>query len=101
VFALKRRWKVAAAAIVRRAYDLRLIDARQYRIANVFISKKGWKRGEPEEPEEERPELLHRAFDHLAQRDGIMPYEAARELRWWPETFERVTGSSLLRRPLR
>lgn len=57
VFDLKLRWKVSAKAIIRRAFDLRIIDAIQYRTAHIHFSKTGQSKsenldnvGEPEVP---------------------------------------------------
>lgn len=67
IYELKLRWKVAASAIVRRAYDLGLIDAAQYRTANVHLRKTGeakcerYDQGDDAIPMEE-PELLSNAF---------------------------------------
>lgn len=59
LYAMKRRWGVSVRAIVRRAYDLGIIDAAQYRTANVHLVRTGQAKGEagdkdwswPEEPE--------------------------------------------------
>lgn len=40
-YQLKLRWKVSVRAIVRRAYDLGLIDPIQYRRANIYLMKSG------------------------------------------------------------
>jgi len=48
VFKLKKRWKASAAAIIKRAYDLRLIDAVDYRQSFKYMSARNWgKGGEP------------------------------------------------------
>ena len=41
LYKLKLRWKVAVRAIVRRAFDLQLITANQYRSANIHLMKTG------------------------------------------------------------
>lgn len=41
LFELKKRWKVSFAAIIRRAYDLGLIDAIKYRSAYIYLRKTG------------------------------------------------------------
>lgn len=92
LFSLKRRWGVSVAAIVRRAYDLGLIDAAQYQRAYKYIHARGWHKGEPIEGEMERPELLAAAIAKLEQHYGETPYQVARRLSWKPETFEEVTG---------
>lgn len=63
IFSLKRRWKVSAAAIVRRGFDLGILSATQYRRAFQDMSAKGWRRfGEPFEPDFQEPELLRSAL---------------------------------------
>lgn len=70
IYEMKLRWKVAASAIVRRAYDLDLIDAVQYRTANVHLRKTGEAKCErfdkgPEAIPMEEPELIQTAFSTL------------------------------------
>lgn len=82
VFQLKKRWGVSIQAIIKRAYDLGLITAVQYRNAYVYISRKGWKRGEPPktEPASEPVEILPTALDLLKQHRGLTVSDIAREL---------------------
>ena len=69
VFELKKRWKVGAAAIVKRAYDLRLIAAVEYRQSFKYMSARNWRKdGEPHEPEFKGPELLFAALGSLGAR---------------------------------
>lgn len=65
--ALKRRWGVSLAAIVRRAYDLGVFTEATYRRAYVLLNQLGWRTGEPDEPRMERPELLQRAVALLGR----------------------------------
>lgn len=70
LFKLKLRWKVSVAAIIRRAYDLNIIDAAAYRRANVYLSKTGQSKKEkyddrPDLIPPEQPELIHHAFDAI------------------------------------
>jgi Zn-dependent peptidase ImmA (M78 family) len=46
---LKRYWKVAMSAIIRRARDLGRIDDRRYQSLNVQISQRWWRKIEPVE----------------------------------------------------
>jgi Zn-dependent peptidase ImmA (M78 family)/transcriptional regulator with XRE-family HTH domain len=95
LFEVKKRWRVSAAAIIRRAFDLRMIDAGQYRRAYKFMSGQGWLRnGEPPatEPEMEEPEMLPRAFSILSARRGTTQRDIAAALGWTPEVLERVSG---------
>ena len=93
IFALKRRWVVSAQAIIRRAYDLKLIDAAQYRSGNVYLSRQGFKRSEPCEPaESERPEMLRAALIELQRSEGMLPKDVARELSVQPVFLGRLLG---------
>jgi Zn-dependent peptidase ImmA (M78 family)/transcriptional regulator with XRE-family HTH domain len=92
VFELKRQWRCSAAAIVRRAFDLSLINAAQYRQAHKYLRMKGWHKGEPAEPQPERPELLDTAFESLAIATREKPFDVARRLYLRPEVMEQVTG---------
>jgi len=93
IFALKRAWKVSAQAILRRAFDLGLIDAAQYRSGNVFISKQGFKRNEPYEPDEsEKPEVLRAALIALQQAEGMLPKDVAHKLGIQPVLLGKLLG---------
>jgi Zn-dependent peptidase ImmA (M78 family)/DNA-binding XRE family transcriptional regulator len=70
IFKLKLRWKVSVAAIIRRAYDLSIIDAAAYRRANVYLSKTGQSKAEkyddrPDLIPPEEPELIYNAFETI------------------------------------
>lgn len=56
--ALKGKWKVSMQAIIRRAYDLKVISENQYRYLNRDLSAKGYKKREPVLIPSERPKLL-------------------------------------------
>jgi len=93
IFAIKRRWNVSAQAILRRAHDLTLIDAAQYKSGNVFISKQGYKRSEPYEPEgSEKPEVLRSALIALQQVEGLLPKDIARRLHVQPVLLGKLLG---------
>ena len=96
VFDLKRRWRVSAAAIVHRAYDLKLIGAVTYRRAFQYMSAQGWKaNGEPDEPEFQEPELLSTAMTQLGSDVDLTMDQLRRQLCFMPETFREVTGFSV------
>lgn len=98
LFRLKKRWKASVASIVRRAHDLRLIDAVQYQRAYKYISAKGWRKGEPDEPAHETPEMVHIAVALLRQT-GTRERDLARELGWKMATFSRVSGVQVADEP--
>ena len=64
--ALKRRWGVSLAAIVRRAFDLGIYTEATYRRAYTMLNQMGWRTNEPDEPAMERPTLLRRAVRMVA-----------------------------------
>jgi len=81
LIALKLRWGVSLQAIIRRAFDLRIISAVEYRNAFVHIGKQGWKTNEPSDDKIpiEYPELLQEAFTLLLSK-GIHPKDIAKSL---------------------
>lgn len=103
VFDLKRRWNTSAAAIVRRAYDLRLIGAVEYRQSFKYMSAKGWTKGEPHEPSFQEPELLETALSALGTKVDLTLEALCKELRFTPNTFLDITGvpvpSSKMKQP--
>jgi Zn-dependent peptidase ImmA (M78 family)/DNA-binding XRE family transcriptional regulator len=93
IFAIKRLWKVSAQAILRRAFDLELIDAAQYRSGNVFISKQGYRRNEPYEPEEtEQPEVLRSALVAIQNSKKLLPKDVAHVLGIQPVMLGKLLG---------
>jgi Zn-dependent peptidase ImmA (M78 family)/DNA-binding XRE family transcriptional regulator len=93
IFAMKRRWHVSAAAIIRRAFELGLIDAVRYRKAYKYISFQKWTvKGEPEEPAFQEPEILSTALTSLGSRVKMTIEELRQQLHFTPETFKKVTG---------
>ncbi len=80
------------SAIVRRAFDLRVVSPSQYVYANRTIRTRGWHLGEPDEPDDEPQELLPNAFDLLASRKDLRPADVARTLRWRPRLLEEIAG---------
>ena len=97
LLAMKLRWKVATRAIVRRAFDLGLIDAAQYRTANIQLVKTGQAKAEryDELVAVEEPELLRAAIEWLSKRDRIVLHRLLAELGMAPALFVRLTGERL------
>lgn len=63
---LKRYWKVAMAALLMRADDLKLITANQKRYLFMQLSKAGYRLREPEtlDPPREPPRLMQKVISH-------------------------------------
>ena len=97
LFAMKLRWKVSVRAIARRAFDLGLIDAAQYRTANIQLVKTGQAKTERYDDRivVEEPELLNSAVAWLTKRDGVALHRLLSELGIAPSLFTRLTGQPL------
>lgn len=92
VIGLKERWGVSLQAIVRRAYDLRLITSTQYRSAFISINKRGWRTDGPGVVKDEPVELVKSAIAVAEQRLGIPVACISAELGWTSGTMELVSG---------
>lgn len=94
LFAMKLRWKMSVRAIARRAYDLGLIDAAQYRTANIQLVKTGQSKAErlDDRIAAEEPELLHAAMHWMTERDPLALRRLAAELGLTPPLFARLAG---------
>ncbi len=93
---LKKRWKMALSALVRRGYDLGILTPVQYRTANIHLAKTGQRKVEvldqdSEYPVEE-PELLASALDvaNSCIRGGTSGL--GRQIGLQPTTLKVVTG---------
>jgi Zn-dependent peptidase ImmA (M78 family)/transcriptional regulator with XRE-family HTH domain len=95
VFDLKRRWQTSAASIVRRAYDLALIGAVDYRRSFQYLSAKGWNKGEPHEPDFQEPELLSTTLGALGKEVELTLQDLCADLKFKRETFYEVTGTAV------
>ena len=93
IFALKRRWRASASAIVRRAYELGLLGAVEYRKACKHMAWKGWPtHGEPEEPSFQEPEVLATALNSLGTRIELTVEALCKQLHFNADTFKEITG---------
>lgn len=100
LFRLKKRWGVSVSAQIRRAYDLRLIDAAQYQRSYKYIAAQGWLKGEPDEPEPEMPELVPLSLAEIERHYRTTPREVCERLRWKPSVFNKVAGVALTEEPV-
>lgn len=90
---MKERWGVSLQAIVHRAFDLGVIDAAQYRFANIRIRQLGWRREEPGEwRDEEVPEVIPMALTRLRSEKGIDESRVAEQLGWSLRRLEDIAG---------
>ncbi len=94
IYDLKLRWKVSAAAILRRAYDLRVLSADQYRTGYVHLSKTGQKKFERYDDliMAEMPELLPNAIGALEAIQRGSVHRLLGESGLDAEMFSHVSG---------
>lgn len=92
---LKRHWRVSLASIIRRAFELGLMPAVEYRRRCKYIMYRGWHKGEPGEPPREDPEVLRSAVEMLINRRATSREDLLGKLGWTPEVFRMVTGLRL------
>ncbi len=92
LYRLKHRWGTSVAAMVRRAFDLRLLSPVLYQRAYKQMAAKGWLRGEPEELRPEQPELIPLSLETLHQSMDTPPFAIARDLAWTVPLFARIAG---------
>lgn len=93
LIAMKQRWGVSIQALIHRAYDLGLINAVQYRTANIHITKNGWRTAEPAELQAEEPEMCVAFIEQLRKRSSVASLCSASNLT--AETVGTVLGVPL------
>ncbi len=89
---MKRYWRVSIQAMLRRAFQLNLIDAAEYRMRFRKLSYWGWRKNEPEEPTPDEPVLFREALERAYQDYRKTPAELAGDLGWSSDVFEKATG---------
>ena len=81
LFAMKKDWKVSVQAMLYRALELSLINRAEYKSSMVYLSKRGFKKLEPFEPDhEEKGEVLADALAHLEAHRGLTIQDLSKEL---------------------
>jgi len=97
IFEMKLRWKVAASAILRRAYDLKMLSADQYRTGCIHLSKTGQRKFERYDDVivTEEPELLPSAMSALEEASPGAVRRIAAEAGLEDDMFEGVSGLGL------
>jgi Zn-dependent peptidase ImmA (M78 family)/transcriptional regulator with XRE-family HTH domain len=94
LFELKRRWSTSVNAMIRRAYQLKLVDPITYRRSYQYMSGQGWLKREPQEPMFAGPEWLPSAFAIAEKRFKLTPQVLCERLQMTPRMFLDVTGIS-------
>lgn len=95
LISMKKRWGVSIQAILHRANDLGEITPSMYRSAYIYISKLGWRRREPAEPDTfETPELVRNIVEKLREH-GRNEHALAQDLGFDVELLEDTAGVRL------
>ncbi|MDB4874573.1 MAG: ImmA/IrrE family metallo-endopeptidase [Gemmatimonadetes bacterium] len=89
---LKARWGVSLASIIFRAFQLQLIDVVTYRNRWRDLSRRAWRKAEPDEPEPVNPQLLSDTLVEWRKATKRSLLDLVDELRWTPTLFNKVTG---------
>ena len=77
---LKRKYGISIQALLRRIWELGIINDSYYKRWCVYIGKSGWKKHEPEEWVEESPQWFARNLSRLVGEHAIFKEDAERML---------------------
>jgi Zn-dependent peptidase ImmA (M78 family)/DNA-binding XRE family transcriptional regulator len=99
IYNMKLRWGVAVSTIVRRAYDLDLIDSVSYRRAYIHLSKSGQLKHERYDDQMtlEEPELIHTAIKTIGEDDPFLFDQVCDNLKIRRSILERLFNRELPR----
>jgi len=94
IYKLKQRWGMSLKAIIYRAHYLNIINAQQYRAANIRLSRTGQTKKEKfdEAVPLERPELLKFSLNMIETQVGITFVQIAHKLCIYPKMLSIITG---------
>ena len=93
---MKRYWKVSMAAIATRADQLGLITQYQKKSFWVEMSRLGYRKREPNEPQKERPKLISKMISYHIDVLKYSRSELAKILYLSLSEFDRMYGDHLL-----
>jgi Zn-dependent peptidase ImmA (M78 family) len=86
--ALKPRWRVSLAALIRQAHRLGVISDRQYRTFNIQLNGlPGGRKHEPGEFDPEQPRLIRHVLEHYQHEIGYSDDEILDAMVVTPERF--------------
>ncbi|MCG8407577.1 MAG: XRE family transcriptional regulator [Phycisphaerales bacterium] len=91
--AIKRKWRVAMQAALRRARTINRIDEQRYKWLNIQIAKNGWKKSEPIQIEGETPTTLTRLL-HMHTEAGFSKSDLADLLFVSEQTIDRMLSET-------
>lgn len=99
LYDMKLRWKVSVAAIIRRAFDLQLIDAAAYRRASIHLTKTGQAKKERYDEgdiiPQEQPELLNSAIKTIEEQAPHVLVQLCDSMMVKPKIIETLIGRKI------
>lgn len=97
IYTLKIKWRVSARAVIRRAFDLDLLNVVQYQAGNRFLSQSGQARVENYDDRIpfEAPELIAAAVDAYQKTFKVTLAEFARRLDMTPALISHLAPKIL------
>lgn len=93
--ALKRRWRVSMAALVRRARDVGTISDHEYKTLNIEFSTAGYRTREPVDIADETPTLITEIIQRRLSA-GETVAELARTAHQYEAEFQTLYGGAVL-----
>jgi Zn-dependent peptidase ImmA (M78 family)/transcriptional regulator with XRE-family HTH domain len=93
--ALKRRWRVSMAALVRRARDVGTISDHEYKMLNIEFSTAGYRTREPVDIADETPTLITEIIQRRLSA-GETVAELARAAHQYEAEFQTLYGGAVL-----
>lgn len=93
--ALKRRWRVSMAALVRRARDVGTISDHEYKMLNIEFSTAGYRTREPVDITDETPTLITEIIQRRLSA-GETVTELARTAHQHEAEFQTLYGGAVL-----
>lgn len=92
--AIKEKWKVSLAFMIKRSSDLGLLTERYERTLWINYSRKGWRKGEPldDKIEAEFPSFLQKSIKLLINEEIMSPSEIVDRISLPPHYIEELTN---------
>ena len=85
----KHHWKVSIASLIYRMHQVGLLTDRQYHHRFQTISRRGWRKKEPEPSSPEGSQVLHTVFQRLIA-EGTTPGKVAEDLNLYPDELNKM-----------
>lgn len=95
LLSLKSFWATSMGAIIRRAYDLKVIDQKKYTYFNIEFSRYGWRKNEPGEVQIDTPKAFKFAFQLIKNHYNYTDEDVANSFGLPIEVIKKFFNSDL------